>query len=201
MAGGCWECFLEWSILGVPAVVHFCRKRCLRPLCACVLSVVLICWIYFWWRSRGARCHAKIWGILFLLGEKFYFWFRDCFTKVVRGVSPSFSSRCVPVWGGRIEPGGRFLFYVFVNFCFAVLLADPFGVAVVWESIYSKFTSAESFRRHRSNLTKNESVIVVRYYSSVFAALARRCTREGRIPHCTRWTCVSSKLVANRPII
>ena len=72
-----------------------------------------------------------------------------------------------------------------------MLLADPFGVAVVWESIYSKVTSAESFRRHRSNLTKNESVIGVRYYSSVFAALARRCTREGRIPHCTRWTCVS----------
>ena len=66
---------VSWSdpYLGCRRLCIFVGKRCLRHLCACVLSVVLICWVYFWWRSRGARCHAKIWVILFLLGEKFYF--------------------------------------------------------------------------------------------------------------------------------
>jgi hypothetical protein len=76
-----------------------------------------------------------------------------------------------------------FLVYVFVDLVFSCVWCVPLSVGVAWESIYSKVPSAESFRRHKSNLTKNESVSIidVHYYSSRVAALARTvvCTREG----------------------
>ncbi|MGK3752016.1 MAG: hypothetical protein ACI8RD_004320, partial [Bacillariaceae sp.] len=54
-----------------------------------------------------------------------------------------------------------FLVYVFVDLVFSCVWRVPLSVGVAWESIYSKVPSAESFRRHKSNLTKNESVSII----------------------------------------